>query len=152
MTLARHYCANALDTQVVVDYLSGAISDGYCNYWMRKSLSTRIGWKRVSNESDWSTRYYGMQKQPNDNRSEIQRHLEEKTWCYTHEIPFLGGELTIVELDDYNHNPKPLNMETIVEGCRTMAINSPYHFKDLVNEKRDAITSDVCFNTAFSAK
>jgi hypothetical protein len=129
-----------IDTQTVVDYLSGGISDGYCNYWLQEVIVDADWLKKDFKHEHWSN---WRQLESNDNRTEIKRHLEEKSYCYTHEIPFLGGELTIIELDDYNHNPKPLNMKTIVEGCQAMAINSPYHFKDLVNESGDAITSDV---------
>lgn len=107
--------------------------EGGSNYWIESvDEQTPKDYKRIKpSEMPWMA------------MKDIEYHTETKTYAYTSQLPVLGGSFTIQEMDGYNHNPNPINHETIKAGLAIMAEKAPKHFHDMIEETGDAITSDV---------
>lgn len=75
---------------------------------------------------------------------------EKGIYNWTHQIPFLeNGAVNIVTYEGTIH---PLNRMNIENGIMLMAMNSPRHFNDLVDEGGDAITADVLLQYSLFGK
>ena len=90
---------------------------------------------------------YKRSKTLSEDLAELQ---EQGEFVYTHQLPFLeGGEVTIVT---YEGDKYALNRDGIEKGVMLMAINSPRHFNDMVDEGGDSITADVLLQYSLFGK
>ena len=146
--------------------LVGAFEGG-SSYWARSDVSDYNGLTRINHGDP-------LMKEENERR--LKEHTEKtgetylpfrmkceddfewlaenKRYIYTHQIPFLGGEVTIYDLESrewseeeeefvYTSKLGVVNLETIESGLGDMYQNSQRHFMDFIEERGDAITSDV---------
>ena len=75
---------------------------------------------------------------------------EQGVYNWTHQIPFLeDGAVNIVTYEGTKHL---LNRDTIENGIMLMAMNSPRHFYDMVDEGGDATTADVLLQYSLFGK
>ena len=66
---------------------------------------------------------------------------DAQAYNWTHQIPFLeDGEVEIITYEGTRHT---LCRSAIEDGITLMAINSPRHFNDFVDEGCDSTTADV---------
>ncbi len=59
------------------------------------------------------------------------------------ELPFKGGSLTIVDIEEQDGEEWKLDIEAIRKGTELMAEKYPNHFSDVLAENDDACTADV---------
>ncbi|MAH60585.1 MAG: hypothetical protein CMB95_07135 [Flavobacteriaceae bacterium] len=167
------------------NWLVGAFEGG-SNYWARTKITDKAGLRRVTQQEckDYLTEDLIVR---NSHTAELQEYSElhreyqpgrsrgnldgwnatdsfpllreMKGFHYSHQIPFLGGELTFYDTESskwneekeefeyevltINGRPAVLNRSSIQIGLEIMAENYPRHFNDFINQSGDAITSDV---------
>lgn len=65
-------------------------------------------------------------------------------------VPFLGGTLTVTVRPDMADEPTPrlLDLAAILDGVRCLAVESPYHFANLIRDNADANTGDALLQCA----
>tara|TARA_R100000995_G_scaffold41700_1_gene19410 strand:+ start:353 stop:859 length:507 start_codon:yes stop_codon:yes gene_type:complete len=83
-----------------------------------------------------------------DDMDDLNELREKKLYIYSSQVPLLGGSVIIKENEGYNHDPVPLNRESLVKGLQVMHDKCRRHFNDMINENGDAITSDVLLQCA----
>ncbi len=83
-----------------------------------------------------------------DDTDDLNELREKKLYIYSSQAPLLGGSVIIKESEGYNHNPAPLNRESLVKGLQVMHDKCRRHFDDMINEHGDAITADVFLQCA----
>jgi len=83
-----------------------------------------------------------------DDTDDLDELREKKLYIYSSQVPLLGGSVIIKESEGYNHNPAPLNRESLVKGLQVMHDKCRRHFDDMINEHGDAITADVFLQCA----
>ena len=75
---------------------------------------------------------------------------EQGIYNWTHQLPFLeDGEVELITYEGASHT---LNRKGIEAGIMLMAMNSPRHFNDLVDEGGDSTTADVLLQYSLFGK
>ena len=143
--------------------------EGGSTYWARSEVSNYNGLTRI-NHGDPLMKEEDERRLKEYTKSNINKHSRlpwrmkceddfewlaaNKRYIYTHQIPFLGGELTIYDLEsrEWNEDEEEfvytsklgvVNLETIESGLGDMYLHSQRHFMDFIEERGDSITSDV---------
>tara|TARA_B100001287_G_C22686600_1_gene534197 strand:+ start:17793 stop:18380 length:588 start_codon:yes stop_codon:yes gene_type:complete len=164
------------------NWLVGAFEGG-SNYWARTKITDKAGLRRVTQQEckEYLAEANADALAEFQEYSELHREYqpgrsygkldgwnatdsfpllrEMKGFHYSHQIPFLGGELTFYDTESRKWNeekeefeyevlthhgrPAILNRSSIQIGLEIMAENYPRHFNDFINQGGDAITSDV---------
>ncbi len=148
--------------------LSGAFEGG-SGYWARSSVTNHAGCARINhgdplikeenarrlvehkNSHHQETNFLPYGKKCEEDFDWLR---ENKRYIYHHQIPFLGGEITIYDLESREWSEEKddwiyaevlgvVNQQTIESGLQTMSESYQRHFEDFVSESGDAITSDV---------
>ena len=144
-----------IDMKDVWSCLVGAFEGG-SGYWARTRISDKAGLKRIQwdaperlQENETRKKAFeirtGRSYLPYGNQCD-----DDFTWLqvngfylYSHQVPFLGGEVTVYDAESPDEILGVLNQSTIENGLLLMQEDSPRHFNDFIIGNDDAITSDV---------